>query len=47
MIDAAGEHVEVGDWVLISLGLVVAVVDDVEAEALFEEMAMLRGGLET
>jgi len=47
VIDAAGEHVEVGDWVLISLGLVVAVVDDVEAEALFEEMAMLRGGLET
>ena len=47
VIEAAGERVEVGDWVLVSLGLVVAVVDEVEATTLFDEMAVLRGGLET
>jgi hydrogenase assembly chaperone HypC/HupF len=47
VIEAAGERVEVGDWVLVSLGLVVAVVDPAEAKALFNEMTTLRQGLET
>ncbi|MGK0274194.1 MAG: hydrogenase assembly chaperone HypC/HupF [Ilumatobacter sp.] len=46
VIAAAGERVEVGDWVLVSLGLVVAVVDQAEAEVLFNEMTTLRQGLE-
>jgi hydrogenase assembly chaperone HypC/HupF len=47
VIEAAGERVEVGDWVLVSLGLVVSVVGEAEAKVLFNEMSMLRRGLET
>jgi hydrogenase assembly chaperone HypC/HupF len=47
VIEAAGERVEVGDWVLVSLGLVVAVVDQAEARVLFNDMTTLRQGLET
>jgi hydrogenase expression/formation protein HypC len=45
LMEASGEHVVVGDWVLVSLGLVVSVVDDAAAaETLFDEMTELRRG---
>ncbi len=47
VIKAAGERVEVGDWVMVSLGLVVSVVPEAEAKVLFNEMTMLRRGIET
>lgn len=47
VIESAGERVEVGDWVMVSLGLVVSVVGEAEAKALFNEMTLLRRGLET
>jgi hydrogenase assembly chaperone HypC/HupF len=47
VIESAGERVEVGDWVMVSLGLVVSVVGAAEAKALFNEMALLRRGVET
>ncbi len=46
VIEAAGERVEVDDWVLVSLGLVVSVVDEAEAKVMFHEMAMLRRDFE-
>ncbi len=42
LMEAAGEPVAAGDWVLVSLGLVVSVVDDEEAKILFNEMTALR-----
>ena len=45
LIEASGEHVEVGDWVLVSLGLVVSVVTEAEAQVLFDEMTALRRGV--
>jgi hydrogenase assembly chaperone HypC/HupF len=47
VIESAGERVEIGDWVMVSLGLVVSVVGAAEAKALFNEMALLRRGVET
>lgn len=44
LMEAAGARVEVGDWVLVSLGLVVSVLDAADAEILFDEMSALRGG---
>lgn len=43
LMEAAGEPVEVGDWVLVSLGLVVSVLDESQAKILFNEMSTLRG----
>jgi hydrogenase assembly chaperone HypC/HupF len=47
LMDAAGERVAIGDWVLVSLGLVVSVVDEASAKILFNEMTVHRRGLET
>lgn len=47
VIEATGERVEAGDWVLVSLGLVVAVVDEAEGLSMFDEMVRLRGAVET
>jgi hydrogenase assembly chaperone HypC/HupF len=44
LIEATGLHVCVGDWVLVSLGLVVDVVDAAAGQAIFDEMSALRGG---
>jgi hydrogenase assembly chaperone HypC/HupF len=44
LIEAAGQPVRVGDWVLVSLGLVVDIVDAVAGQAIFDEMSALRGG---
>lgn len=43
VIEASGRAVGVGDWVLMSLGLVVEVVDEQEGRRLFEQMHHLRG----
>lgn len=42
LMEAAGEEVDVGEWVLVSLGLIVSLVDQAEARTLFDEMAALR-----
>ena len=42
VVEAGGRTVEVGDWVLMSLGLVVDVVDECEGRALVEQMRSLR-----
>ena len=46
LMEAADESVGVGDWVLVSLGLVVSVVDESDAEVLFNQMTVLRGRLD-
>lgn len=46
LMAAAGEPVAAGDWVLVSLGLVVSVVDEEEAKILFNEMTALRSGVD-
>jgi hydrogenase assembly chaperone HypC/HupF len=43
LIEAAGRQVCVGDWVLVSLGLVVDVVDAAAGQMIFDEMSALRG----
>ena len=45
LVEAAGERVDIGDWVLVSLGLVVSVVEESEAQILFDEMMALRRGV--
>ena len=42
LVEAGGRAVGVGDWVLMSLGLVVDVVDEDEGSALLEQMRSLR-----
>jgi hydrogenase maturation factor len=42
IVEAEGRPVVVGDWVLTTLGLVVAVVDEREGMQLFEQARMLR-----
>ena len=42
IMQAAGRCVEVGDWVLMSLGLVIEVVDEVEGRRLLEQLRDLR-----
>ena len=44
LVEAGGGQVCVGDWVLVSLGLVVDVVDVVAGQMIFDEMFALRGG---
>lgn len=44
LLEAAGRQACVGDWVLVSLGLVVDVVNAAEGKAIFDEMSALRGG---
>ncbi len=46
MVEAAGTTVTPGDWVLMSLGLVVDVVDEAEGRALLEQMRELHMGVE-
>lgn len=43
VVEASGRTVGVGDWVLMSLGLVVEVVDEGEGRRLVEQMRELRG----
>lgn len=45
LMEAADEHVEVGDWVLVSLGLAVSVVAEADGMTLFDEMTALRGDI--
>jgi hydrogenase maturation factor len=47
MVEAAGTIVAIGDWVLMSLGLVVDVVDEAEGRALLEQMRELQLGVES
>jgi len=42
VVEASGRTVAVGDWVLVTLGLVVDVVDEDEGRALLEQMRRLR-----
>jgi hydrogenase assembly chaperone HypC/HupF len=42
VVEAGGRTVAVGDWVLMSLGLVVDVVDEREGRALLEQVRSLR-----
>ncbi len=44
LVEAEGNVVGVGDWVLIALGLVVGVVDEEEGIARFDEMQLARRG---
>jgi len=44
LVEVGGGAVAVGDWVLMSLGLVVDVVDEHEGRALLEQMRSLRVG---
>lgn len=44
LVEVGGGVVAVGDWVLMSLGLVVDVVDEHEGRALLEQMRSLRVG---
>lgn len=44
LIEAAGDRVQIGDWVMLSLGLVVSVVDEADGQAAFDEIAALRRG---
>ena len=44
LVEAGGGQVCVGDWVLVSLGLVVDVVDAAAGQMIFDEMFALRGG---
>ena len=46
VLEVGGRTVAVGDWVLMSLGLVVDVVDDAEGCALVEQMRALRQEVE-
>ncbi len=46
MVEAAGTTVTVGDWVLMSLGLVVDVVDEAEGRALLEQLRELHLAVE-
>lgn len=46
MMEAGGATVAVGDWVLMSLGLVVDVVDEADGRALMEQMRELQLGAE-
>jgi hydrogenase assembly chaperone HypC/HupF len=48
LMEAAGAPVAVavGDWVLVSLGLIVSVVDEAEATTLFNEMTALRSSID-
>ena len=43
VVEASGRAVGVGDWVLMSLGLVVEVVDELEGRRLLEQMRELHG----
>jgi hydrogenase assembly chaperone HypC/HupF len=43
LLAAAGRQVCVGDWVLMSLGLAVEVVDAAAGQTIFDEMSALRG----
>jgi hydrogenase assembly chaperone HypC/HupF len=38
VLEAAGESIEVGDWVLLSLGLVLQRVSERDGQALFDEL---------
>lgn len=44
LIEVGGRQVRVGDWVLVSLGLVVDVVDAAAGQMIFDEIFALRGG---
>jgi hydrogenase assembly chaperone HypC/HupF len=46
VIAAGGRAVAIGDWVLMSLGLVVEVVDECEGRALLDQMRALRQEVE-
>jgi hydrogenase assembly chaperone HypC/HupF len=46
LVEAEGQPVVVGDWVLVSLGLVVSVVDEAAGRALFNEMTAIRQDLD-
>lgn len=46
LMEAADEPVAVGDWVLVSLGLVVSVIDETDATILFNELTALRGDVD-
>lgn len=46
LVEAEGRPVAVGDWVLVSLGLVVSMVDEATGQILFNEMTAIRQGLE-
>ncbi len=44
LVEAGGGQVCVGDWVLVSLRLVVDVVDAAAGQMIFDEMFAVRGG---
>jgi hydrogenase assembly chaperone HypC/HupF len=46
VIAAGGRAIAIGDWVLMSLGLVVEVVDECEGRALLDQMRALRQEVE-
>lgn len=43
LVEAAGDVVRPGDWVLVALGLIVSVVDDDDAQILFNRRTAIRG----
>lgn len=46
LMQAADEPVAVGDWVLVSLGLVVSTIAETDATTLSNEMAALRSSID-